>query len=104
MGGSGAGSTGGSVPFQCVDIATISPSVDFPPCTWPNQSQCLCEGCTDDDICFDFQNQIVDDCVCPDCHQAAYCNDTTKCTNDGICNPYLEGCICPDCADHPRCP
>lgn len=102
-GGTGGGGVAGSVPFQCIDIASISPNVDFPPCNQLNQATCTCEGCTDDGVCYDDQQELADDCVCPDCADAVGCRPP-NCVNDGTCNPYLEGCLCPDCAGHPRCP
>jgi hypothetical protein len=103
-GAGGAGGQGGTVPFECIDLATVSPTIDFPACNVLDQDKCLCEGCTADDICFSNTKKLADDCVCPDCKNDKYCGDPSNCTNDGVCNPYFEGCVCPDCALHPSCP
>ena len=100
-GGGGGASSGG--PIQCMDLSTLSPNVDFPPCNLQDQQACLCEGCTDDDICFNAQTQQADDCVCADCHDSQTRNAPSACNNDGLCNPYYEGCVCADCANHPKC-
>ncbi len=103
VGGGGSGGAGGSVLFQCVDVKTIEPTIDFPGCDNLDQSKCLCEGCKADGICFNPSMKIADDCVCPDCAADPYCSDPKSCEQDGICNPYFEGCACADCADHPSC-
>jgi hypothetical protein len=102
-GAGGEVATGGSVPFACVDLATVSPLIDFPACDVASQPQCLCEGCTDDEICFDSGLQLADDCICSDCAADRFCTDPARCIADGQCNPYYEGCHCADCADHPLC-
>jgi hypothetical protein len=102
-GAGGEVATGGSVPFACIDLSTVSPVIDFPACDVESQEQCLCEGCEDDDICFDSGLGLADDCVCSDCASDRFCNDPAHCTLDGQCNPYFEGCTCADCADHPLC-
>jgi hypothetical protein len=103
VGGSGAGGAGGGAPLQCVDLSTVSPTIDFPACDVASQELCQCEGCTDDEICFDAGLHLADDCVCPDCATDRFCTDPTHCNGDGLCNPYFEGCSCADCAAHPLC-
>ncbi|HHH31596.1 MAG TPA: hypothetical protein ENK57_25050 [Polyangiaceae bacterium] len=85
----------------CTDINALSPNIDNPPCDVLDQAACLCEGCTDDGICFD--GTTADDCVCPDCAMDAFCSDPANCQLDGQCNPYTEGCSCADCANHTMC-
>ncbi|MBW2457871.1 MAG: hypothetical protein JRI68_25420 [Deltaproteobacteria bacterium] len=86
-----------------MDLSTLSPSVDFPPCNLQDQQACLCEGCNNDGVCFNAQTQTADDCVCLDCHDSPTCNNPSNCNNDSLCNPYYEGCTCADCANHPEC-
>ncbi len=102
-GGGGSSSSTSGGPIQCMDLSTLSPNVDFPPCNLQDQQACLCEGCTDDNVCFNAQTQQADDCVCLDCHDSQTCNAPSACNNDGLCNPYYEGCACADCANHPEC-
>ena len=102
-GSGGAAGAGGFGPLVCVDLATVSPVIDFPACDVASQEQCLCEGCTPDEICFDSGLHLADDCVCPDCAADRFCTDLTHCNADGLCNPYFEGCACADCAAHPLC-
>ena len=64
---------------------------------------CYCQGCDTDGICYDSGTMVGDDCVCPDCDSDFFCSDPSRCTIDGLCEPYLEGCVCSDCFGHPEC-
>lgn len=80
---------------QCVPTGTLVCAV---PTDCVEADACLCVMCVPDGTC-----STNDDCICPDCAADGYCSDVGNCTDDGICNMYLEGCICTDCAAHPTC-
>ncbi len=101
QGGGGSGGTLSVVP--CVDLDALSPTVDFPACDVADQAACVCEGCDNDDICFDDGLHLADDCICPDCANDKWCANPDNCVDDGLCDPYYEGCVCADCAAHPQC-
>jgi len=89
QGGAGGG-TGGAGPVDtCFYYDDCDPSV---------ASECLCYGCGDGTTC---DNTV--DCACSQCTGNTEFCPTTSCTNDGLCDPYLESCDCEDCADELPC-
>ena len=74
---------------------------------------CTCEDCAMIGYCVpgncDAENGechlIHDSCVCPDCDINVFCSDPAdgNCTDDSVCEPYIESCSCADCYNDPKC-
>jgi hypothetical protein len=56
-----------------------------------------CGACVADGVCTQ-----EDACTCDDCATDMQCT-SLACTNDGICDFFIEGCSCADCAITPNC-
>ncbi|AUX33516.1 MULTISPECIES: hypothetical protein [Sorangium] len=72
---------------------------------------CACRDCAVTAWCTPFQCSddlvcgLEDACTCADCHQHVDCSDPSRsnCTDDGVCDAFLEGCRCEDCKARPEC-
>ncbi len=87
--GGGTGGAGGGAGDTCTF---------YPDCDPTLAADCLCLGCGDGTTC---DSNV--DCACSQCTGNTELCPTTSCTNDGLCDPYLESCDCEDCADELPC-
>jgi hypothetical protein len=105
-GGGGAGNsgnmggTGGSLMCEDDGECDVTGSIADP-------ESCACDDCEDAAQCGfcdgDGACQATDACTCEECWTDGFCSDANNCTDDGICDGYLEGCLCADCANEPNC-
>jgi hypothetical protein len=74
-------------------------------CT-PLTESCSCNDCLGSFACKCQDDAICDpseDCVCTDCWTDSFCTDPLNCTDDAVCDSFIEGCHCADCAPAMQC-